>query len=160
MAEATVIRRCRPSSKALEALISFHTNRRLPYQTLTVQKSNDTPLHVCARALRMNDFQWMVEYGGFSAGLVMKNVYNQDTLKLIKEGKKLLKKMQGYAKKKLKASKSGKDPPPPPPAILFPPQYLPPPEGDPRERINAQPPGQTPPSLPLSRLFDKPGDWG
>ena len=38
--------------KVLEALISFHKNRRLAWETLLVEKTNDNPLHVAVRALR------------------------------------------------------------------------------------------------------------
>ena len=79
--------------RVVEALVAYHTNRRLAWATLTVSKSNDTPLHVAARALRVDDFVWMVEMGGFSASLVLKNIYNHDPIKLLKEGKKLLGKM-------------------------------------------------------------------
>jgi len=129
--------------KVLESLVSYHESRRIAWQTLSVQKSNDTPLHVAVRALRVNDFLWMSEYGGFSAGLVIKNVYNQDPIKMMKEAKKLLKKLQGYAKKKAKAEKSGKDPPPLPANLVMPPQNVPEPDGNARERMALQLPGQT-----------------
>ena len=34
--------------KVVEALINYHTNRRLAWATLLVAKTNDTPLHVAA----------------------------------------------------------------------------------------------------------------
>ena len=83
----------------------------------------------------------MVEFapnGGFGAGLVMKNIYNQDPFKLLKEGKKLLKAMQGYRKKVQKAEKKGQDKPPVPAKIVLPPQNLPLPEGDQREMMGKQ----------------------
>lgn len=74
--------------KVVEALITHHSNRRLAWQTLLVAKTKDTPLHVAARALHVSDFIWMVELGGFSQSLVLKNVYNHDPLKLLREAKK------------------------------------------------------------------------
>jgi len=133
--------------KVLEALMSFHTNRKIAWQTLCTQKTNDTPLHVAVRALRVNDMVWMVEYGGFQAGLVLKNNENRDPLKLLKEAKKLLSKMTKYRKKAAKAAKTGKAPPPMPAAILMPPQNLPLPDGDARERMGKQLPGKTEPYL-------------
>ena len=107
----------------LETLVSYHNSRRMAWSELLVAKTNDTPLHVAVRALRVKDLVWMVEAGGFSAGLVMKNNENRDVIKLMKEAKKLLGKMAKYRKKALKAAKQGKDPPPPPPQIVFPSQY-------------------------------------
>ena len=133
--------------KVLEALMSYHTNRKLALHTLCVEKTNDTPLHVAVRSLRVNDLVWMVEYGGFGAGLVMKNMYNQDPLKLLKECKKLLGAMNKYAKKAAKAAKGNKPAPPVPAKIIMPPQNLPLPEGNQREMMNAQLPGQTQPYL-------------
>ena len=37
----------------VEALMKYHENRKLSWQTLCVRKSNDTPLHVAVRALRV-----------------------------------------------------------------------------------------------------------
>jgi len=129
--------------KVLEALMSYHTNRKISWSALCTQKTNDTPLHVAARALRVNDFVWMVEYGGFSPGLVMKNLYNQDPVKLLKECKKLIGAMNKFNKKAMKAAKTGKAAPPMPAKIMMPPQNLPLPEGDQREKMNAQLPGKT-----------------
>ena len=133
--------------KVLEALISYHNNRKIAWQTLLTQKSNDNPLHIAVRGLHVNDLVWMCEYGGFSAGLVMKNIENRDPLKLLKECKKLLSKMSKFRKKAMKAAKTGKPSPPLPANLAMPPQNLPLPDGDARERMAAQPPGQTQPYL-------------
>ena len=93
--------------QVLETLVSYHNSRRMGWSELCVAKTNDTPLHVAVRALRVRDLVWMVEAGGFSAGLVMKNVYNHDVIKHMKEAKKLLSKMSKYRKKALKAAKTG-----------------------------------------------------
>lgn len=130
--------------QTLETLMSFHSNRRLAWADLCVAKTNDTPLHVAVRALRVKDLIWMVEAGGFSAGLVMKNVENRDVIKLMKEAKKLLSKMTKYRKKALKAAKQGKDPPPPPQQIVFPSQYQQVEDlEDPRDKMAKQKPGTT-----------------
>jgi len=128
---------------ALEVMILYHSQRRLPWQTLLAQKSNDTPLHVAVRAMRISDMVWMVENGGFASGLVLKNNENRDPMKLLKEAKKLLGKMVKYRKKAMKAMKTGKEPPPKPPQIALPPQNIPLPDGDPRVRMARQPPGST-----------------
>jgi len=47
-------------------------SRQIEWQTLCTQPSNDNPLHVAVRAMRVSDMVWMVEYGGFSASLVAK----------------------------------------------------------------------------------------
>ena len=131
--------------KALETLMSFHNNRKLPWQTLLVAKTNETPLHVAVRALRVNDLQWMVEYGGFAPGLVMKSIENRDPVKLLKEAKKHLGKMGKYRKKALKAAKTGREPPEVPKAILPPPPSDPPldPAVPQREHMARQLPGKT-----------------
>jgi len=128
--------------ETLKELSTFHNNRRINWATLCTQASNDSPLHVAVRALRIPLMVWMCEFGGFSAGLVMKNLENVDPMKLLKKAQGLLKKMMGYRKKVLKAQKQGKDPPPKPAAIIPPP---PPPE-DPRplaQQMATQKPGST-----------------
>jgi len=128
--------------QALIELISFHEKRRIDCFTLCTQASNDNPIHVAVRALRIPLLIWMVEHSSFGPGLVMKNIENRDPMKLLKEAGKLLKKMMTYRKKVLKAQKVGKDPPAKPNAIIPPP----PPPVDPRplhERIADQKAGTT-----------------
>ena len=91
--------------ESLEQLIAFHEKRRLEWATLCAQNSNDSPLHIAVRQLRIPLFMWMVEHGGFSAGLVMKNVENSDPMKHLKKAQGLLKKMAKFRKKELKALK-------------------------------------------------------
>jgi len=129
--------------KILEQMIGFHNNRKIAWQTLRTQKTNDTPLHVAVRALRVNDLVWMVDYGGFSSALVLKNGENRDPIKLLKEAKKLLGNLAKYRKQAQKAAKTGRDPPAKKANIIFPPQNLPLPDGDARMRMAAQLPGQT-----------------
>ncbi len=107
-----------------------------------VQASGDCPLHVAVRSMRIPLFVWMVEFGGFSSGLVIKNVENTDPMKHLKKAQGLLKKMAAYRKKVAKADKKGAAKPPMPAAIVPPP---PPPE-DPRplaEQMATQKPGST-----------------
>ncbi|KOO29394.1 ankyrin repeat domain protein [Chrysochromulina tobinii] len=111
--------------EALKEFVAFHNNRKLPWATLCTQASNDTPLHVAVRTLRIPLFVWMVDNGGFSAGMVMKNVENIDPMKHLKKAQGLLKKMQGYQKKVDKADKKGA-PKPPMPAAIIPPAPPPP----------------------------------
>ena len=75
--------------------------------------------------MRIPLFVWMVDFGGFSAGLVMKNGENTDPMKHLKKAQGLLKKMMAYQKKVAKAEKKGAPKPPKPGAIIPPP---PPPE--------------------------------
>jgi ankyrin repeat protein len=133
--------------KILDILMKYHEGRRLPWATLLVAKTNDTPLHVAVRALRVADMMWMVNQAGFSGGLVMKNNEARDPLKLLKEAKKLLSALNKFKKKKEKALKKGGAVPEKPAKIVFPPQNLPLPDGDPRERMAKQLPGQTEPYL-------------
>ena len=128
--------------ETLKELIAFHNNRRLNWATLCTKASNDCPLHVAVRSMRIPLFVWMVDFGGFSPGLVMKNIENCDPMKHLKKAQGLLKKMLAYRKKVAKAEKKGAAKPPMPNAIIPPP---PPPE-DPRplaEQMATQKPGST-----------------
>jgi len=107
--------------ETLKELVAFHKKYRLNWQTLCTQASNDCPLHVAVRSLRIPLFVWMVDFGEFSPGLVMKNVENCDPMKHLKKAQGLLKKMAAYRKKVAKADKKGAAKPPMPAAIIPPP---------------------------------------
>ena len=90
--------------KVLEILVKYHEGRRLAWATLCVAKTNDTPLHVAVRDLRVADMMFMVNQGGFSAGLVMKNIEGRDPLKLLKEAKKLLSALNKFRRRSRRAA--------------------------------------------------------